>query len=223
MERSDGGRAACLQSLGGPDVGWEPLHEGSTPSPEDAPPRRPGRVRHATSSADLEALRGLQANEQWHAAARLAQRLLRKDPGHLCALEYLLEAQWHLGQLERVVSTATRLIAINPMEPCYYLLKGAALFSLNRPGVAMPCLRRALQLAQPGPLRAHVEQYAELINVWQGVILAELIGDNPALRAEFRRAPEATCQRFGLDFVGMASSPRRSHRESAVIVPARLS
>jgi hypothetical protein len=137
-------------------------------------------------------------------------------------LEYLLEAEWRLGRLERVVSTATRLIAINPKEPCYHLLKGVALFSLNRPGAAMPSLRRALQLAEPGPLQTHIEHYTELANTWQGVILAELIERNPALRAEFERAPEATCLRFGLDFVAVAAPREQSCRGSEFRYPAQL-
>jgi tetratricopeptide (TPR) repeat protein len=164
----------------------------------------------------------LRADAAWHDVARVAGRWIRKEPSHLCVLEYLLEAEWRLGRFERVVTTATQLIAINPKEPCYHLLKGVALFSLNRPGAAMPSLRRALQLAQPGPLQTHIEHYTELTNAWQGVILAELMERNPALRAEFERAPEATCLRVGLDFAVVAAAREQSCGNSEFRYPAQL-
>lgn len=222
MERTDGGRAAQLRSWGGLEPDWEGevLRPRSARGSESGAWRR--RARPGRSSLDLEVLRQLHADGAWQAVARMAGRWIRKEPSHLCVLEYLLEAEWRLGRLERVVTTATRLIAINPKEPCYHLLKGVALFSLNRPGAAMPSLQRALQLAQPGPLQTHIEHYTELTSAWQGVILAELIERNPALRAEFERAPEVTCLRFGLDFASVAATREQSCRNCELQCPAQL-
>src|SRR5580700_1569148 len=65
-------------------------------------------------------------------AQRLALDLLTEDDSHVGALELLAKAQWQSGVYDELLQTLSRLIRLNPYEPGYHALKGAALQCLGR-------------------------------------------------------------------------------------------
>ncbi len=74
--------------------------------------------------------------------AQKCEEILDADPNHLGALEVLAKAQWQLQAFAQVERTTLRLIALNPYEPGYFGLRGAALRALGRYDEAARCMRR---------------------------------------------------------------------------------
>lgn len=134
-------------------------------------------------------------------AAGLAQKIVHADPTNVGALETLAKALWQTGAHEEVLGVVTRLISLNPYEPGYHTLRGAALQCLGRYGDSV----RAFNRAQATPESA--EAIRDL-HSWQAALIREMLVSDPVFRAQYERDPEQACAARGFEFV----SERRSER-----------
>src|SRR5205085_11272165 len=81
------------------------------------------RMANASLLARAEAL--LQ-NRKGLEAADLATQVLANDADHVAALEILARALWQQNRFGELIATTKRLIILDPYEPGYRLLQGAA-------------------------------------------------------------------------------------------------
>src|SRR5665213_4241993 len=79
-------------------------------------------------------------------AVQRAESLIAEDPAHLPALEVLAKALWQIGDLPRLTAILEGMIRMNPYEPGYFSLLGAAQQSLGRIGAAIASLARSMEL-----------------------------------------------------------------------------
>src|SRR5437868_6340463 len=71
------------------------------------------------------------------------QSILADDPSHVAALEVLAKALWQAGDCDALLATIDRLLELNPYEPGYHSLRGAALQSTGKLGEAVRAFSRA--------------------------------------------------------------------------------
>lgn len=134
-------------------------------------------------------------------AEALALRVLHADSGHLGALELLARAQWQLGSHEDVVRTTKRLLVLNPYEPGYRALQGAALQCLGRSGEAA----RAYAACPNDPL---AREALEEVRIWQADLVVQMLRADRVFRAHYRRDPQAACAARGFDFADEFDAPQ---------------
>ena len=116
--------------------------------------------------------------------------ILADDPNHVGALEVLAKALWQAGDCETLLTTLDRLILLNPYEPGYHALRGAAYQSLGRLGDAVNSFSRA---------KGNEEALAEL-QEWQAELVANLIYEDRVFRAQYAQDPKAACLARGFAF-----------------------
>ena len=127
-------------------------------------------------------------------ACAVARQIVVKDPKHVGALEILVKALWQCGQHDEVLLVLRRLIVLNPYEPGYRALQGAALQCLGRYGEA------ARAFAQSSQLPSSQEALQELRS-WQAGLVQEMLGTDPVFRAHYEQDPKDACLCRGFDFV----------------------
>ncbi len=79
-------------------------------------------------------------------AAKTYEKVLKKAPGELVALNLLADAQLNLGKNSRALETAGRAIKIKNDMPGTWMVKGCALRKLGKFGDAITSLETALEL-----------------------------------------------------------------------------
>ena len=127
-------------------------------------------------------------------AATLAQQVLDEDSKHLGALETLAKSLWRSSRFNEVVAAAEKLLALNPYEPGYHALRGAALQALGRYGEAIECFDRSREL--PGSLDSLRE-----LQDWQGGLLSEMLASDPVFRASYAQNARSACEAKGFKFI----------------------
>lgn len=133
-------------------------------------------------------------------AAKLARLILRKDREHVGALEVLARSQWQQQKFETLVATTRRLIKLDPYNPGYHMLLGAALQCLGRFGEATRAYLRASNEGGTPETERSLRLIAELRD-WQAGLLATLLNEDLAFRAAYNRDPKAACQSRGFEFL----------------------
>ena len=127
-------------------------------------------------------------------AREVARKIVSEDPKHVGALEILAKALWQCSEYNEVLLVLRRLIVVNPYEPGYRALQGAALQCLGRYGEA------ARAFAQSSELPSSQEALDELRS-WQAGLVQEMLKADPVFQAHYLRDPMDACLCRGFDFV----------------------
>jgi len=133
-----------------------------------------------------------------------ARRILRNDPNHVPALETLAKTQWKSTQLDELLVTLKKLIALNPYEPGYHSLLAGAYQSLGMCGEAVKSYLRAVDLGQPES--TEMQALIEELKAWQGSLVADLLRDDPVFRVAYQQNPMRACTDRGFDFAVVSES-----------------
>jgi tetratricopeptide (TPR) repeat protein len=153
----------------------------------------PGRRHVANRARLMRADAALKTGQAQH-AADLAGGILEEDSKHLGALETFAKSLWRASRFEQVVAATDRLLALNPYEPGYHALRGAALQALGRYAEAIECFDRSRDL--PGSVDALRE-----LQIWQAGLLSELLSADPVFKASYAQNPQKACEAKGFKFL----------------------
>lgn len=158
------------------------------------------RTREEDSSpfAMLTRAEALLQSRDASGAAVIARRILRRDRTHVGALEVLARSQWQQQRFNDLISTTRRLIRLDPYNPGYHMLRGAAYQCLGMFGEATKAYARAGNDSPDGDrsFKLIVE-----LREWQANLLGTMLSEDPAFRAAYSRDPKAACQSKGFEFM----------------------
>jgi tetratricopeptide (TPR) repeat protein len=126
-------------------------------------------------------------------AIEIASEVLKTDDANIGALETIAKAQWQIHEYSDLLATLNRLIRINPYEPGYHALKGAALQCLGRYGESIRAYLRGGDT--PG-----ARESAEELRAWQAQLVQSLLQADPVFKAHYSRNPEEACRARGFEF-----------------------
>jgi tetratricopeptide (TPR) repeat protein len=135
-------------------------------------------------------------------ASKLSRNILRKDRTHVGALEVLARSLWQLQKFEDLVSITRRLIRLDPYNPGYHMLRGAAFQCLSMFGEATKAYARATANNSSPDADRSMQLISELRD-WQANLLSTLLEEDATFRAAYSRDPQAACQSKGFEFVDM--------------------
>lgn len=152
------------------------------------------RPRKANRSSASELFRQGRYDE----ARQLAENLLAIDPKHLGALEVRAQLQWRTGEIAELIATLDRLVELNPYEPGYYSLRGAAFQSCGRCGDAIRAYERCVSLG--GPATGDVSDQMEALKAWQSELIHDLLESDRVFAAAFAQNPQAACDERGFAY-----------------------
>ncbi len=147
-------------------------------------------------------------------AVQQAESLIAQDPTHLPALEVLAKALWQIGDLPRLTAVLEGMIRLNPYEPGYFSLLGAAQQSLGRIGSAIASLSRSIEL-NSGKDAAVAEMLVDLRR-FQATLIEDLLVHDSRFRIEYRRDPVIACRMRGFEIdppvvdIAIPAVPRKS-------------
>ncbi len=154
------------------------------------------------------------------AASKIARKILRADRTHVGALEVLARSLWQLQKFEDLISVTRRLIRLDPYNPGYHMLRGAAFQCLSMFGEATKAYARATTHGNSPDADRSMQLISELRD-WQANLLSTLLEEDAAFRAAYSRDPQAACQSKGFEFI---DTPRNWMRDDAALsVSARPS
>jgi tetratricopeptide (TPR) repeat protein len=128
-------------------------------------------------------------------AITCARQLLREDRSQIGALEVLAKALWQLSRYDELLTTLSTLIRLNPYEPGYYSLRGAAYQAMGRTGEALKSFARAAEHSDIAS--ASVDELRE----WQGSLISELIREDVVFKTHYAQDPEEACRARGFEFL----------------------
>jgi hypothetical protein len=132
--------------------------------------------------------------QDWPAAIDGCNRILASDSMHVGALEIKAKAEWATLQFTDLLSTLNTLTRLNPYEPGYHHLRGAAFQCLERFEEARLAFERA------GACSGAREAATEL-EIWQAGEIERLLELDLVFRTEFRRDASAACARRGFKYL----------------------
>lgn len=92
----------------------------------------------------------------WEGAMESCLRMLSRDPEHLGALEILAQAQWFGGHYDKVISTTSKLLRLNPCEPGYRYTRGMAFLTTGDLTRAYEDFQTALAQSNNAEFRSQV-------------------------------------------------------------------
>lgn len=147
------------------------------------------------------------AQNRAEACAKEVRLILDRDPAHLGAMELLAKALWQTGNYDALLRVIDRLINLNPYEPGYHALRGAALQAQGKYGEASRAMARAPESA---PALAGLQD-------WQAGLIADRIQGDPVFRAEYARDPEAACSAYGFALVATPAPEGFISKRSVVL------
>lgn len=150
------------------------------------------------------------------AALRIARQILRKDRAHVGALEIVARGQWQLQKFELLIATTRHLIKLDPYNPGYHMLRGAAFQCLGMFGEATKCYARANAEDKSGKQTRSLELISEL-REWQAGLLSTLLEEDATFRAAFSRDPQAACQSRGFEFLDLPAKAYVGENVSASV------
>ena len=128
-------------------------------------------------------------------AIACARSILQRDASQVGALEVLAKALWQLSRYDELLVSLQTLIRLNPYEPGYHALRGAALQALGRVGEAIKCFARAGK-----DLDSALASIEEL-RLWQETLIAEMLREDAVFRAHYAQNPEEACHIRGFEFL----------------------
>ena len=153
-------------------------------------------------------------------AGKIARKILRADRTHVGALEVLARSLWQLQKFDELISITRRLIKLDPYNPGYHMLRGAAFQCLSMFGEATKAYARATASGNTADADRSMQLISELRD-WQANLLSTLLEEDPAFRAAYSRDPQAACQSKGFEFVEMP--PNAWGRDNAATISVRPS
>jgi tetratricopeptide (TPR) repeat protein len=124
------------------------------------------------------------------------ERIIGEDPTHLPAFELLAKALWQVGDLPRLVVVLQGMIRMNPYEPGYFALLGAAEQSLGRIGAAITPLARSLEL---DPKDTNVAAMLGSLRAYQTTLIDQLLAEDQTFRREYADDPVEACRARGFE------------------------
>lgn len=130
-------------------------------------------------------------------AVHHAEALIADDPTHLPALEILAKALWQIGDLPRLTALLEGMIRLNPYEPGYFSLLGAARQSLGQIGAAIAAFGRSLELG--GGTDSAVAEMLIDLRRFQADLIEGLLEGDTAFRIAYRRNPVTACRQRGFE------------------------
>lgn len=176
------------------------LMEGTKRSSVDSLDMASRARRGERTAARLEWARQALSEGEVLEAERLCRQIAAREPDHLCALEMLAHVLWRLGKFESVVRLAGRMLALNPHEPGYLLIRGMAQMALGRYVKARESLESALRASRdPDFVARVVEQLSDLdrLQVRQVQQLREI---DATFAGKYADDPEEACSELGFAF-----------------------
>ena len=156
------------------------------------------------------------------AASKLAKKILRADRTHVGALEVLARSLWQLQDFDELIVITRRLIKLDPYNPGYHMLRGAAFQCLSMFGEATKCYARATTHGNSPDADRSMQLISELRD-WQANLLSTLLEEDPAFRAAYSRDPQAACQSKGFEFVDMPARGKWVRDDASATINARPS
>lgn len=133
-------------------------------------------------------------------AIRTLKKLLKRDEEHLPAMELMAKALWRLAKLPELLTLLERLTTLNPYEPGYHALRGAAYQALGRTAEANAAFARSTRDASRELSSSSIRALSAL-NGWHSERVEDLLRQDPAFRAEFQQDPERACRQRGLPWL----------------------
>jgi len=130
---------------------------------------------------------------------RICDKVLRRDPRYLPALELKAKAKWRSGKFVQALESISKAIAINPHEPGYLFLRADCLQHLARYGEAVREFEKCID-CKNAQLSSEAHVRIKALNELQEAIIAELMNSSPAFRAQYRTNPAETLQAHGFAF-----------------------
>ena len=127
---------------------------------------RSAKRGHGVGWFDEAAARIMMQAYDWQGAMETSQRMLRTDPDHLGALEVLAQAQWFGGQFDAVISTTSRLLRLNPLEPGYRYTRGMAHLSKGELSLAYDDFRTAISQSDNADFQEQVAFSLHALERW---------------------------------------------------------
>jgi tetratricopeptide (TPR) repeat protein len=182
------------------------------------------RSRDADSSpfALLARAEALLQSRDAAAAATLARKILRTDRTHVGALEVLGRSLWQQQQFDELISITRRLIRLDPYNPGYHMLRGAAYQCMSMFGEATKAYARATASSNTQDADRSIQLIAELRD-WQANLLSTLLEEDATFRAAYSRDPQAACQAKGFEFVETPRHSKWVREESSATILSRPS
>ncbi len=127
-------------------------------------------------------MRAIEGAYDWRRAVESCETVLQGDPDHLGALEVLAQAQWFGGLYDAVISTTSRLLKLNPLEPGYRFTRGMAYVSKGHLGRALEDFQTAHAQSRDPKFRAQVQSSIDALEGW--------LMDAPVRRSRFGASME---------------------------------
>jgi cytochrome c-type biogenesis protein CcmH/NrfG len=156
-------------------------------------------ARHARAAVLSRAEALLQVRDAWNAAV-LAKAVLKVDRDHVGALEVLARALWQENRFAELIVTLKHMIRLDPYEPGYRSLLGASYQCLGMYGEAVKAFAACAAAQNQDAQRPAKLAIAE-IQDWQSRLVADMLRDDPAFRAEYSRNPREACRARGFEFL----------------------
>ncbi len=129
-----------------------------------------------------------------------AREILAQDKDHVGALEVLAKALWQTCEFSELMVVIDRLMELNPYEPGYHSLRGAAYQAMGRYGDAVRAMVR-------GNGSDGGQSLAELQD-WQADLVAALLQEDSVFRAHYSQNPERACLDRGFAFANAPTSTK---------------
>lgn len=157
------------------------------------------RARKWSAATLRECERCLQQRDG-KAAERLARQVLSKDHSHIAALELLAKALWQQNGFVELISVTKRLIRLDPYEPGYRLLLGAAYQCTGRYGDAT---RAYAAIPEQSPEHNRSSALVAELRRWQESLVNTLLREDSTFRLEYERDPKRACASRGFEFLSL--------------------
>jgi hypothetical protein len=130
---------------------------------------------------------------QFEDSVHIARTVTSTDPTHVGALEILASALWQSSKYSELLETIRTLTRLNPYEPGYHALTGAALQCLGRYGESVRAFSRGAEA--PGSTNA-----VRVLHSWQASLVRELIETDAVFKAHYAQDPCGACSSRGFEF-----------------------
>lgn len=124
-------------------------------------------------------------------------KVLEEDPKHLGALEVRARLLWREGEVSSLLSTLDTLIEMNPYEPGYFALRGAALQSIGRSGDAIRAYERCIAM---GGDHEDAKAQLETLTQWQTEEIEQLTLSDRVFAAAYAQDPRKACESRGFAY-----------------------
>jgi len=156
--------------------------------------------------SNFELFRAAERSPDQAEQLRICDKVLRRDPHYLPALELKSKTLWRKGSFIEALQSISKAIALNPREPGYYFLRADCLQHLARYGEAVKEFEKCVD-SKDQHLSSEAQIRIKALEELQEAIVAELINSNPKFRDEYRRDPSEALHAHGFAFAEKRLEP----------------